>query len=126
MIAVLEDAVSRLALISLVPTVPDMNFLARLPDSSDPLKVAIQQQWQIEESNRLLYGTAALNKASFEGVTDQLGQSTRTLCRQLRKHKLTRQMVMLNETTANVRSPHLTNCQQSLSVCCSGWLMISK
>ena len=111
MIAVLEDAVSRLALISLVPTVPDMNFLARLPDSSDPLKVAIQQQWQIEESNRLLYGTAALNKASFEGVTDQLGQSTRTLCRQLRKHNLN----IFKESTATAKSSHLNNCQQSCS-----------
>ena len=111
MIAVLEDTVSRLALISLVPTAPDTNLVARIPDSSDPLKVAIQQQWQIEESHRVIYGTVAVGKVNFEEVMDQLGHTTRTLCRQLRKHNLN----IFKESTATAKSSHLNNCQQSCS-----------
>mmetsp|Transcript_31818 Transcript_31818/g.103384 ORF Transcript_31818/g.103384 Transcript_31818/m.103384 type:complete len:273 (-) Transcript_31818:751-1569(-) len=113
-IAVLEDTIERLALISLIPTTPDVELLERVPDVSDaPLKAAIQQQWQIEESHRVLHDHHATGNATSEELADQFSQSTRTLCRQMRKNYPA--IAALKEHSGTARSAHLLNCQQYLS-----------
>tara|TARA_B100000482_G_C12600011_1_gene294812 strand:- start:1549 stop:1899 length:351 start_codon:yes stop_codon:yes gene_type:complete len=110
-IAVLEDTIERLALISLIPTTPDVELLERVPDVSDaPLKAAIQQQWQIEESHRVLHDHHGTGNATSEELADQFSQSTRTLCRQMRKNYPA--IAALKEHSGTARSAHLLNCQQ--------------
>jgi len=76
------------------------------------LKDATQQQWQVEESHQVLAGhhSATLGKSSFEDISEQLSQTTRTLCRHLKRNE--KACSVLKNRTSTTRSPHLVNCQQ--------------
>ena len=111
MIAVLEDTVERLALISLVPTAPDVDLVGRIPDTiGSPLISTIQQQWQLEESYRVLYNRPSGGTASAEEIAEQVNQSSRTLCRQLKLNS--QATTVLKEHSGDPLSPHLLNCQR--------------
>ena len=74
-----------MALISLVPTTPDAQFMKQIQEPR--LRDAIQQQWQIEESLKINFShRETTNQDGFDKAALQMGRSTRIVCRQLRKY----------------------------------------
>ncbi|GMH85741.1 hypothetical protein TrST_g4801 [Triparma strigata] len=119
--SVLDSTLEKLQTLSYIPTEPDADTVDSVVGSlqesgSNNVKSCIQQLWQLEDNYRRSKESAFSNsnfggnESGFE-IGEQLHNTSRTLCRLLRKHPIAMDLLMENSSS---RSPALMNVCQYL------------
>jgi len=109
-VAVLEDAVEHMALISLVPTMSNTTYLEQIREAR--LRDAVRRQWQVEESLRVHFGSEGSTTTTYAEVTDQMHASTRELCQWLKADNLPQKPFVQEGMSKNIIEYQQSNMQR--------------